>query len=73
MVRGKTTLLRSIRFYISGLIIWIMKEVTYVSGRMRDTLLIRINQTLQLDPTAELVAVVYRSNLYTAFIQFEKE
>ena len=49
-----------------------MKKVKYVEGRLRDTLLRRINEALEKDPTAKLVSVVERNKLYTAFIQYNK-
>ena len=48
-----------------------MKKVAYVSARVRDKLLKKINGSLEEHPTAELVAVVQRNNLFTAFIQIE--
>ena len=49
-----------------------MKKVKYIEGRLRDTLLRRINEALEKNPTAELVGVVERNKLFTAFIQYEK-
>ena len=43
----------------------------YVGGRTRDLLLKRINETLEENSNAELVAVVERNKLFTAFIQYE--
>ncbi len=48
-----------------------MKKVMYTSARIRDTLLARINKILSKEPSAELVAVVERNKLFTAFIQYE--
>ena len=45
----------------------------YTSARIRDTLLSRINEILEKNPTAELVAVVERNKLFTAFIQYETD
>ena len=45
----------------------------YTAARIRDTLLSRINEILEKNPTAELVAVVERNKLFTAFIQYETE
>lgn len=45
----------------------------YTSARIRDTLLTRINEILKKNPTAELVAVVERNKLFTAFIQYETD
>ncbi len=45
----------------------------YTSARLRDTLLARINEILEKNPTAELAAVVERNKLFTAFIQYETD
>ncbi|KKL94760.1 hypothetical protein LCGC14_1861450 [marine sediment metagenome] len=50
-----------------------MRKVMYTSARIRDTLLTRINEILKKNPTAELVAVVERNKLFTAFIQYETD
>ncbi|KKL06491.1 hypothetical protein LCGC14_2595500 [marine sediment metagenome] len=50
-----------------------MKKVRYTAGRTRDGLLKKINGILEEDPTAELVGVVERNKLFTAFIQFEEK
>ncbi len=49
-----------------------MKEVKLVEARVRSKLLRRINEELEKDISAELVGVVQRSNLFTAFIQFDR-
>ena len=49
-----------------------MKQVNYVSARLRDSLLLKINEALEKNPTAKLVGVVERNKLFTAFIQYEK-
>ena len=50
-----------------------MKEVKFVSARTRKSLLDQINVELKKDTTAELVGVVERNKLYTAFIQYETD
>ncbi|KKL57263.1 hypothetical protein LCGC14_2237170 [marine sediment metagenome] len=45
----------------------------YTSARIGDTLLSRINEILKKNLTAELVAVVERNKLFTAFIQYETD
>ena len=50
-----------------------MRKVMYTSARIRDTLITRINEILEKNSTAELVAVVERNKLFTAFIQYETD
>lgn len=50
-----------------------IKVFKYTSARIRDTLLARINEILEKNPTAELVVVVERNKLFTAFIQYETD
>ena len=50
-----------------------MKKVMYTSARIRDSLIERINEILAKNSTANLVAVVERNKLFTAFIQYEVE
>ncbi len=49
-----------------------MKKVKFVEARVKRKILRRINEELEKNISAELVGVVQRNNLFTAFIQFER-
>jgi len=48
-----------------------VRKIMYIDNRTRKKLLIRINQILEINPSAELVSVVERNKLYTAFIRYD--
>lgn len=43
----------------------------YIDNRTRKKLLVRINEILEINPSAELVSVVERNKIFTAFIRYD--